>query len=59
MNPKIFRIAFGVFGGGLLLFATSYTFFGWSFSSSEKKKGVPKTIRDNPGAYRVHYIGGK
>jgi hypothetical protein len=30
---------------------------GWSFfSPSEGKTGNPRSVRDNPGAYRPHYI---
>lgn len=39
---------------------------GWSLNKVNELKDVPKTIRDNPGAYRSHYgyypgryIGGK
>jgi hypothetical protein len=38
---------------------------GWSLSSVDQVKNVPKTVRDNPGAYRSHYgfypryVGGK
>jgi len=38
---------------------------GWSFSSVTQQKVLPKSIRDNPGAYRSTYggysrhIGGK
>ncbi len=38
---------------------------GWSFTSVNEVKNVPKTVRDNPGAYRSHYgyypryVGGK
>ncbi len=38
---------------------------GWSLSSVDQVKNVPKTVRDNPGAYRAHYgfypryVGGK
>jgi hypothetical protein len=38
---------------------------GWSFSSVTQQKVLPKSIRDNPGAYRStyggysRYIGGK
>lgn len=30
---------------------------GWSFLSVNEVKNVPKTVRDNPGAYRSHYRG--
>ena len=38
---------------------------GWSLTGINQVKDVPKTVRDNPGAYRSHYgfypryIGGK
>jgi hypothetical protein len=40
-------------------------FRGWTLSSVHQVKDVPKTVRDNPGAYRAHYgfypryVGGK
>jgi hypothetical protein len=52
--------------GLMLLGATSFAEYrGWSFSSVNQIKNVPKTVRDNPGAYRSHYgfypryVGGK
>jgi hypothetical protein len=52
--------------GLLLLGATSVAEYrGWSLSSVNQLKNVPKTVRDNPGAYRSHYgfypryVGGK
>jgi hypothetical protein len=44
-------------GYGLLvlaLFATS-EYRGWSMMPVNQLKNVPKSIRDNPGAYRSHY----
>lgn len=38
---------------------------GWGLSRVDQVKDVPKTVRDNPGAYRSHYgfypryVGGK
>lgn len=38
---------------------------GWTFSRVNEQRVTPKSIRDNPGAYRSHYggysryIGGK
>jgi len=38
---------------------------GWGLSRVNEVKNVPRTVRDNPGAYRSHYaflpryIGGK
>ena len=28
---------------------------GWSLASYNETKVVPKSVRDNPGAYRSHY----
>jgi hypothetical protein len=50
----------------LLLSAASWAEFkGWTLTSVNQVKDVPKTVRDNPGAYRSHYayvpryVGGK
>lgn len=52
--------------GVLLLLGTGFAEYrGWSLSSVNQVKNIPKTVRDNPGAYRSHYggysryIGGK
>jgi hypothetical protein len=52
--------------GLLLLGATGVAEYrGWSFSSVNQQRVLPKSIRDNPGAYRSsyggysRYIGGK
>jgi hypothetical protein len=30
---------------------------GWSLLRVNEVKNIPKTVRDNPGAYRSHYGG--
>jgi hypothetical protein len=52
--------------GALLLALTSVAEYrGWSFSRVNQQRVLPKSIRDNPGAYRSsyggysRYIGGK
>ena len=42
---------------GLLVLGTFATaeYRGWSMMSVNQLKNVPKSIRDNPGAYRSHY----
>ena len=30
---------------------------GWAPGTSTEVKGVPRTVRDNPGSYRSHYSG--
>ena len=49
----------------LLTGTTMAEYRGWSFDRVSQVKDVPKTVRDNPGAYRSHYgfypryVGGK
>jgi hypothetical protein len=45
-------LAYGAVVLGLLGWA-NYT--GWSSTSYDEVKNVPKSIRDNPGAYRTVY----
>jgi hypothetical protein len=52
--------------GVILLALSAYAqYSGWSLSRINQQKVAPKTIRDNPGAYRsmyggyFRYIGGK
>jgi hypothetical protein len=52
--------------GAMLLFGSGYAeYSGWSFSRVNQVKNVPRSVRDNPGAYRSvysgysHYSGGK
>lgn len=52
--------------GILLLGLTAVAEYrGWSLSRINEQKVLPRTVRDNPGAYRSHYggysryIGGK
>jgi hypothetical protein len=61
LNNPLFLL-YGVFLLGLTGVAE---FRGWSLSSVNQQKVLPKSIRDNPGAYRStyggvsRYIGGK
>ena len=61
MNNPIFT----TYGILLLLFTGAAEYRGWSLSKINEVKNIPKTVRDNPGAYRSHYggysryIGGK
>jgi hypothetical protein len=57
-----FYLAYGLLLLGLVGLAE---YRGWSLTSVNEIRNVPKTVRDNPGAYRSHYlyyprhIGGK
>jgi hypothetical protein len=52
---------YGAIGGFILLAFLSSHAFGWTLfdSHEEHETPSPKSIRDNPGAYRAHYVGGK
>ena len=56
---------FLLYGLALLGFAGWAEYRGWGFSRANEVRGVPKSIRDNPGAYRAiysnysRYSGGK
>ncbi len=52
--------------GALILAAQALACWrGWSPTSTDEVKDVPKSVRDNPGSYRssytshTHYFGGK
>ena len=45
-------LSYGLLLLGLLSMAE---YRGWSFLRVNEVKNVPKTVRDNPGAYRSHY----
>lgn len=46
---------FQVLGAMLLGLFTYSDYRGWSFANYNELKNVPKSIRDNPGAYRSMY----
>jgi hypothetical protein len=48
---------FTIYGILLLLVTGMAEYRGWSLSSVNQLKNIPKTVRDNPGAYRSHYGG--
>lgn len=48
-------LVFGLAVVGSLLAAEAR---GWGFWSGSEARGVPRTVRDNPGSYRSTYIGG-
>ena len=54
-----------IYGLVLLTGVTLAEYRGWSLNRVDQVKNVPKTVRDNPGAYRSHYgfypryVGGK
>ena len=45
-----------VLGIALLLSVAAVEWTGWTSSKATEVKDVPRTVRDNPGSYRPHYI---
>jgi hypothetical protein len=41
----------------VLGFAAMAQYQGWSLTRVNEVRNIPKTVRDNPGAYRSHYAG--
>jgi hypothetical protein len=57
--------AYFIYSLMMLTGATWAEYRGWTFDRVNQVKNVPKTVRDNPGAYRSiygfnpRYVGGK
>jgi hypothetical protein len=49
------KIFFWVYGIAVLTFLAVAELRGWSLTSYDEVKGVPKSMRDNPGSYRSSY----
>jgi hypothetical protein len=50
-----FYLIYALFILGMTGFAE---YSGWSFTRANELHNVPRSIRENPGAYRSNYIGG-
>ena len=48
---------YAIYGALVLAFVSLAQFQGWSLTRVNEVKNIPKTVRDNPGAYRSHYGG--
>lgn len=46
---------FIIYGTAVLLLLGTAEYRGWSLTSYDEVKGVPKSVRDNPGSYRSSY----
>lgn len=50
---------YAVFGALVLLALSGAHYLGWSPTDATEVKGVPKSVRDNPGSYRSSYGSGR
>jgi hypothetical protein len=61
----MFNALYLIYGFMVLSFVGMAEYRGWSMDTMNQVKNVPRSIRDNPGAYRSiysgyhHYTGGK
>ena len=59
------RTLYMIYGAAVMLGLGVAQYQGWSLARVNEVKNVPRSIRDNPGAYRSiyssyhHYTGGK
>jgi hypothetical protein len=59
------RTLYMIYGAAVMLGLGMAQYQGWSLARVNEVKNVPRSIRDNPGAYRSiyssyhHYTGGK
>lgn len=56
---KTWPTAYLIFGSIVVLAFAWITYTGWCLTSPDEVRGLPQSIRDNPGSYRTHYVGGK
>ena len=44
-----------LYGAALLGTVSFAEYRGWTFTGVNEIRNIPKSVRDNPGAYRSHY----
>lgn len=49
--------AYVLFASGLLVLLGAAEYRGWSLTRAREARTVPRSVRDNPGAYRSPYVG--
>jgi hypothetical protein len=54
----VLRSLFSIYGLLIAGWVGWSQFRGWSLDKVNEVKDVPRSIRDNPGAWRSHYAGG-
>ena len=52
------QLAYVIYGAALVGLLGTAEYRGWSFLRTSEVKNVPRSVRDNPGAYRSPYSGG-
>ncbi len=52
------HLAYLTYGAALLALLGVAEYRGWSLLRTRETRNVPRSVRDNPGAYRSPYVGG-
>ncbi len=55
MDREVMKTFLIIYGTAVLLLMGIAEYRGWSWTSYDEVKGVPKSMRDNPGSYRSSY----
>ena len=51
------RVLYVLYGALVLTLVGAAEWRGWSFTRASEAKTIPRSVRQNPGAYRPHYLG--
>ena len=51
------RVAYLLYSAAVLALLGAAEYRGWSLASVARNENVPRSLRDNPGAYRPVYGG--
>ena len=51
------RVKYAIWGVLMLALFGTAEWRGWSLLRATQVRDVPRSVRDNPGAYRSHYSG--
>lgn len=47
-----------IYGTAVVTLVGLWEYYGWApFSNAREGQPAPRSVRDNPGAYRTHYTG--
>ena len=52
------RLTYLLYGSALVSLLGAAEYRGWSLLRTSEVRNVPRSVRDNPGAYRSSYSGG-
>jgi hypothetical protein len=51
------KLLYGAFGALVIAATLAAEYRGWAFGRARQQQVVPRSVRENPGAYRTVYRG--